>query len=139
MTKKDLLNVAKTGGMYTLSGVKMLGRGALTVAELGAKATENVTRGVAHNYDVRRFVTSAGSIAANVAFLGPSIGLTAMNYLVQNCVMGKNYTPVDALKSTLRMTEGVLDNAMGLVSEPVIAVSKGIENVAKKGKDVLEK
>ena len=63
-----------------------------------------------------------------------------MNYLIQNCVMGKSYyLPVDALRSTLRMTEGVLNGAIGLVAEPVAAVSKGIENVSKKGKDILEK
>ena len=139
MTKKKLKNMSKTGGKYTLKGVKMLGRGALTVTELGAKATGTVAKGVAHNYDVRKFVTGAGSIAANVAFLGPSLGITAMNYLIQNCVMGRNYSPVDALRSTLRMTEGVLDGAIGLVAEPVAAVSKGIENVSKKGKDMLEK
>lgn len=140
MTKKQLKNMAKTGGKYTLKGVKLLGRGALTVTELGAKATGTVAKGVAHNYDVRKFVTGVGSIAANVAFLGPSLGITAMNYLIQNCAMGKSYySPVDALRSTLRMTEGVLNGAIGLVAEPVAAVSKGIENVSKKGKDILEK
>lgn len=139
MTKKKIKDIAKTGGKYTLKGVKMLGKGALTATEFGAKATGTVANGIAHNYDVRKFVTGAGSIAANVAFLGPSLSITAMNYLIQNCVMGRDYSPVDALRSTFRMTEGVLDGAIGLVAEPVAAVSKGIEKVSKKGKDMLEK
>ena len=93
MTKKQLKNMAKTGGKYTLKGVKLLGRGALTVTELGAKATGTVAKGVAHNYDVRKYVEKSGY----ASILNPVIGVYDTPDEIEFSVLPQQFVLKDSL------------------------------------------
>lgn len=137
-TKRKIKNAAKTGGKYTLQGVKFAEKTALGLTELTAKAVEK-TAEVIGNKDVRRFIAGAGTIAAGVTFMGPVISVVAMKYLTDNILLGKKVSPVEALSSTFRASEKVLDGVLGVVTTPTKVVAKEVGKLAHKGKEALDR
>ncbi len=134
-TKRNIKNAAKTGGKYALKGVKFAGKTMLTATEFSAKAATNVL----NSNKARRILAKAGTIASTVAFIGPAISITAMNYLFQNCVLGKDVSPVTALKSTFGFSEKVMKEVLDVISVPTAAITNEIGKVANKGKQALDR
>ncbi len=134
-TKRTIKNAAKTGGKYALKGVKFAGKAALSTTQFAAKTVGNVMK----SPDSRKILSKAGTIAASVAFAGPAISLVAMNYLFNNVALGKNVSPLDALSSTFNTSQKVLEDVLGVISVPTAVAAKGVEKMAKKGKDALDR
>ena len=134
-TKRTIKNAAKTGGKWTLQGVKLAGKGALSVAELGIKGIANV----ASSPKARRILAGAGTLAASVAFAPAVISVTAMNYMFQNCILDKNYSPVDAIKGTFRGTNSVLKGVLDLAAPVIAPIANETSKLAKKGKEALDR
>ncbi len=134
-TKKVLKNVAKTGGKFTLKGLKLAGNGTLSVAEIASKSVSKV----AGSNSVRKILAKSGTLLASVAFPGPALSIIAISYLLQHCVLNKSITPVDALKQTLGISERVLKDVLDIASLPTVAISNEVSKVANKGKDALDR
>lgn len=133
-TKRNIKNAAKTGGKFALKGVKLAGKGVLTVAELAGKGTASLIE----SRTTRKILAGAGTLAANVMFAQASITITALNYLVQNCVLGKNYSAASAIKATFGTTNKVLEEVLGIASVPTAALARGAGKLAKEGKKALD-
>lgn len=134
-TKRTIKNAAKTGGKWTLQGVKLAGKGVLSVAELGTKGIANVVG----SPKARKILAGAGTLAASVAFAPAVIGATALNYMFQNCILDKNYSPVDAIKGTFRGTNAVLKDVLDLAAVVVEPVARETSKLARKGKEALDR
>lgn len=132
--KRNIKNAARTGGKYALKGVKLAGKGVLTAAELAGKGTAKI----AESRTARKILAGAGTLAANVMFAPASITITALNYLIQNCVLGKNYPATEAIKATFGTTNKVLEEVLGLAAGPTAALARGAGNLAKEGKKALD-
>jgi len=134
-TKRNIKNVAKTGGKWALKEVKLAGKGTLTATELATKGIANI----AESRAARKLLAGAGTIAATVAFAPAAISITALNYMFQNCILDKNYSATRALEATLGTTNRVLNKALGVVSVPTAAIARGTSKMAKKGKEALDR
>lgn len=134
-TKRKIKNAAKTGGKYTLSGLKMAGKGVLSVTEIASKGV----RSVAKNRNARSLIAKAGTIAATVAFPVPAIVLAGMKYMVDNCVLGHNVSAVEALMGTFRTTEKVMQGVLDVAAQPTAAIANEVQKLSKKGKDALDR
>lgn len=137
-TKRKIKNAAKTGGKWTLQGIKFAGKGTLTVAQLTSKGIENV----AASPKARRILAGAGTLAASVAFapLAPAaISITALNWMVKNCILDKSCSPVDSLKDTFRGTNSILKGVLDLAAPVIEPIARETSKLAKKGKEALDR
>jgi len=133
--KRNIKNAAKTGGKWFLKGVKLAGKGTLTVAELAT----NKIADIAENEKVRKLLAGTGTIVATVAFAPATISITTINYLFQNCALGKDYSATTALEETLDTTNKMLEKALEMVAIPTAALAKKASKMAKKGKEALDR
>lgn len=134
-TKQNLKNAAKTGGRWTLQGIKLAGKGALTATELTTKGIANV----AESYKSRKILAGAGTLAAGVAVAPATITIAALDYMIKNCLLDENCSPVTALKDTFRATNSVLKGVLDVAAPVVGVVAKETSELAKKGKEVLDR
>ncbi len=134
-TKRKIKNAAKTGGKYALKGVKLAGKGVLTVTELASKAVQKTAK----SKDARAFIAKAGTIASTVAFTGPVITISAINYILHNQLLDKNVSPVEALMSTLGATEKIMSDVLDLAAVPASIIAKETEKLSQNGKNWLDR
>lgn len=134
-TKRNIKNTARTGGKYALKAVKLVGKGTLTATELAGKSVARV----AESRTARKILAGAGTLAANVMFAPAAISITALNYMLQNCVLGKNYSATRAIKATLGTTNKVLNEVLGIAAIPTAAIARETSKIAKKGKEALDR
>lgn len=134
-TKRNLKNAAKTGGKWTLQGVKLAGKGALTATELTTKGIANI----AGSYKARKILAGAGTLVAGVAFAPATITVAALDYMTKNCLLDKHCSPVDALKDTFRATNSVLKGVLDITGPVVEVTARETSKLAKKGKEALDR
>ena len=145
MNKKKLAQnakaITKAGGKYALKGIKYAGIGVLGATDLAARGVNKV----ASSRKGRTLASKAALIAACVAF--PSVAatfatagitMTAVNYMFNNCILGKEQSAVDAALGVKHASDKVLENALSIVSVPTKFISKEISKAAKKGETALE-
>lgn len=105
--KRNIYNNAQSVGKYEMYGVKF--------PEKEIFKKENFEKeSIIENKKLRQFATKEGMITSSVSFKKPKIGLTAINYMKQNCNESINPSPIETLKSTLSMAEKVLDGTISL-------------------------
>lgn len=135
-TKRKIKNVAKTGGKWTLQGVKLAGKGALTVAELGSKGVADIIG----SPKARRILAGAGTLTASVALLPEAVIIaTMLNYMLQNSIFDKNISPVSALKGTFRGTNKILKEVLDLAAPIIEPIANETSKLAKEGKELLDR
>lgn len=134
-TKRKIKNVAKTGGKYTLNGLKMAGKGVLSVTEIASRGIRNVAK----DRNARSFIAKAGTIGATIAFPAPTIALAGMKYMVDNCVLGHDISAVEALMGTFRTTEKIMQSVLDVAAQPTAAIADEVQKLSKKGKDALDR
>lgn len=134
-TKRKLKNVAKTGGKFTLAGLKMAGKGVLGVTELTSKAVKNVAR----SENAKRLISKAAVIAATVAFPAPAIMLTGMKFMIDSCVLGDKVSAIDSLFGTFKTSEKVMKGILDIVSVPAEIAAIGVQKMSEMGKDALSR
>lgn len=134
-TKRNIKNLARTGGNYSLKGIKFAGKSILEATEVTAKTLADISK----NEHARKFIAKVGTIAACVSFTAPTIALTSMNYIVRNAILNEGISPVDALMSTFNVTEKIMNEVLDFVAVPTEQLSKSVENIAHKGKEALDR
>lgn len=135
-TKQKIRNAAKTGGKWTLQGIKFAGKETLSVVEMTTKGIANI----AGDPKSRRILAGAGTLAASVV-IAPSIllGAAALNYMCQGSLIDKNISPIKALKSTMRGTNSILKDVLDLAAPIVEVTAHETSKLAKKGKEALDR
>lgn len=134
-TKRKIKNTAKTGGRWTLQGVKLAGKGALAATELTTKGIANI----AGSRKARKILAGAGTLAAGVVFAPAALTFTALDYMMKNCLLDKNCSTVDALKDTFRATNSVLKGVLDITAPAIEVVARETSKLAKKGKEALDR
>lgn len=134
-TKRKLKNAAKTGGKWTLQGVKLAGKGALAATQFTTKGIANV----AGSYKARKILAGAGTLAAGVAFAPAMLSMAALDYMFKNCLLDRDCSPVGALKDTFRATNSVLKGVLDVAAPVVEVVANETSKLAKKGKEALDR
>ena len=132
-TKRKLKNAAKTGGKFTLAGLKMAGKGVLSATELTSKAVRDVAR----SENAKRLISKAAVIAATVAFPAPAIMLTGMKYMIDSCVLGDKVSAIDSLFGTFRTSEKIMKGILDIVAVPTEIAAIGVQEMSKFGKKAL--
>ena len=101
-------NTAKTAGKYALKGLKFPEKDVLSVTELISKSTGSVAK----NRNLRSLITRDGIISATVNFPEPSVTLTDLKSMTENCNLGQDISAVEALMNTFKTSENIMQSVM---------------------------
>lgn len=133
--------VTAQAGKFTLKGIKYAGIGLLSAADLATRGADTIIK----SPKGRKLASKAAIIAACVAF--PSvlatvatagITTTAINYVYHNCLEGRRTTAIDAADNVLHMSDKVLEKALSIVAVPAHLAVRGIGDISRTGKEVLQ-
>ena len=113
VTKRKIKNGVNPEKKYILNGIMMKGKGLLKVKEIESRGIHSVSE----NRNVRSLVTKTGTIVADVDFPAPSIVLTGLKYMIDNCAFGHNVSAVDALIDTFRTSEEVMHQVLDVADD----------------------
>ena len=107
-TITKIKNTAKTAGKYALKGLKFPEKDVLSVTELISKSTGSVAK----NRNLRSLITRDGIISATVNFPEPSVTLTDLKSMTENCNLGQDISAVEALMNTFKTSENIMQSVM---------------------------
>ncbi len=134
-SKKAIKGVAKTTGKYSLKGIGKL-------VEFTGRTGIRTVDALVKNRSLQKIVTTAGLLAASVAIpgVGPAlIGCTAIKYMTENAILGKNKGLLAEVNDMINLGTTVTRGVSNIVLRPALhELDKGAMKLGKNYQDKID-